>query len=42
MTAGFGPNTYEPTREEAERDEHDHSVCTFSDPCPACERKYAR
>jgi hypothetical protein len=34
----YGPNTYEPTRMEAERDEHDHSMCTYADPCPACRR----
>ncbi len=42
MTAGFGPDVYVPTMEEAEKDEHDHSVCTFADPCGACQRLYRR
>jgi len=42
MTAGFGPNTYEPTMQEAERDEHENARCTWARPCPACERSNAR
>lgn len=38
----YGPNTYIPTIEEAERDEHEGSRCTFDHPCPACERRFSR
>jgi hypothetical protein len=38
----YGPNTIVPTRAEAERDEHNHSRCSFGDLCPACRRTIAR
>jgi hypothetical protein len=38
----YGPNTYVPTFMEAERDIHENSTCTFTHPCPACERLFSR
>lgn len=42
----YGPNTYIPTTNEAERDEHEtaqaRGECTFADPCAACERNWKR
>ena len=39
---GHGPDTYVPTMQEAERDEHEHSRCNWEDPCAACKRAWRR